>query len=176
MNSNAKHLLKIISLQSAVCLSFFFILTLSAYAEEKVLILPKSQAKLKDSSVKQAPLPDTVPGSIPDILNQLKMLNEKLNQFESYFTAKLNRLEMSYAELKNDYLKFKQGSQKPQCSSDQRYSVNPSNNSKEDCAPYACNPVTGLCRNNCVKTGEQCATGVAVCDRGKEKCVWATDR
>ena len=66
---------------------FFLILTLSVYAEEKVILLPKSQSKLKSASSTQAPLPDTVPGSIPDILNQLKMLNEKLIQLESSFSV-----------------------------------------------------------------------------------------
>ena len=156
----------------------FFVITAAhfSYAQQKTsvtathLSLPKKEGS-STSSAKQGPLPETVPGSLPDVVKKLEVLNQRVDQLESTTNAKLNRLESSYSDLKNNYLKLKQDSRRPECSADHRYSMNPVNNAKVDCGPYACSDITGLCNTLCTNTGDFCVMG-AVCDTETQKCMW----
>jgi hypothetical protein len=145
--------------------------TAQAQVSTKRLTLPGKQAPSQMEASAQAKVPDTVPGSLPDLNNKLNALTERFNKLETDMDQRLRRIENALNEIKNEQARLKANTRAPQCSADESHSTNPVNGASDDCKPYACNPVSGLCRLSCATTTD-CVRG-AVCDPDGKKCIWA---
>lgn len=119
------------------------------------LVLPQQKTAASGPLNSEAKTIVTVPGSLEDVNKKLQALTQRVNALETALEQRLTLMEDAYRQLQHS-------TQKPQCSADMQISVDPASGATDDCKPYACNQVEGLCRTSCRSTSD-CALG-AVCN------------
>ncbi|HSM68112.1 MAG TPA: hypothetical protein VK830_00240 [Xanthomonadales bacterium] len=119
------------------------------------LVLPQTKNAANEKLDAEAKVLPTVPGSLEDVNNKLQALTQRVNALEIAFERRMARMEDAYQQLRHS-------TQKPQCSAGLQVSVDPVSGATDDCKPYECNQVEGLCRTSCRDTAD-CASG-AVCN------------
>lgn len=101
-------------------------------------------------------LPDAenIPGSVPNILKRL----DELTRHVDTLSKRLAKLEQGQNELRNELKVLKEKTRGPECSPDASISTNPATGETQNCKPYQCNPVSGLCETGCTYS-DRCAMG-----------------
>jgi len=106
------------------------------------------------------PPAENIPGTGAHIAKRLDEISKQIDLLSQH----LSRQEKQQAALRNEFLAFQKEAQRPVCSEGLQ-SMHPGTGARENCSPYGCNAVSGLCRTTCSVTAH-CGPKF-YCDNGR---------